>query len=313
MKEIQDKIYDAYYFKMGNEFGEKVRERIHWIVNNTKGKDILEVGCSQGITSILLGREGKNVLGIDVSESVIQEALHNLEKEENETKQLVKFEQANFFLKDFEKQFDVVILGEVLEHVLDINTFFNKAIQVTKDNGQIIVTTPFGINNFIDHKRTFYIKDFFELQHSDVKIEDIKFFGKWIGVIYKKCKGSVLRPDLQLLNDFEKILFNNEKDLTNKNALLKKRLDKLNKQIKEIKEENKDEESYKEKYIQIKTEKVHLQKELLKEYDKQEKLLEKNKVLSDKLERLEVHYNNLRNSKLGKLTMKYWEFRKRRR
>src|SRR5690625_2644204 len=139
MDEIKDNIYDAYYSKMGEEFGKKVRERIHWITQNVKGTDILDVGCSQGITSILLGREGKNVLGLDVSTSAIEDAKKYLALEESDTQECVAFEKNNFFLKHFDKQYDTVILGEVLEHITDINTFFLKAVKLTKDEGRIIV------------------------------------------------------------------------------------------------------------------------------------------------------------------------------
>lgn len=311
LKEIQDKVYDAYYNKMGDEFGQKVRERVHWIVQNTKGNEILEVGCSQGITSILLGREGKNVLGIDVSEFSIQEAQNNLEKEEEETKQLVQFEKANFFLKEFDKQFDVVILGEVLEHISDIHTFFQKVVDVTKDGGTIIVTTPFGINDFIDHKRTFYLKDFFELQQYGAKIDEIKFFGKWIGVIFKRKSLNAMELNLDILDKVEEVLQENERELLEKNNNLTNQLKLLKAELKRVEEENGD--NYKEMYLQLKTEKIHLQKQLVKEFDKQESLLENIKELKGKLEKLERHYRNLSNSKLGKITLKYWELRNKRR
>lgn len=307
MKEIQDKIYDAYYFKFGNEFGQKVRERVHWIVQNTKGNEILEIGCSQGIVSILLGREGKNVLGIDVSDSTIQEAQHNLEKEEEETKQFVQFEKGNFFLKEFDRQFDVVVLGEVLEHISDIYTFFHKVVEVTKDDGTIIVTTPFGINDFIDHKRTFYLKDFFELQQYGVRINDIKFFGKWIGLVYEK-NNNPLTLNLEHLEEFEIALYNLERSLITEITQFKERNGSLNRQLKE-KKLNVDELT--EKYIREKTQNVYLQNELLQEYKKQEDLLKKNKVLQNDIEKLKMKYKKLSNSKLGRLTLKYWKFRNR--
>ncbi|WP_062320411.1 hypothetical protein [Halolactibacillus sp. JCM 19043] len=61
MKAITDSIYDAYYYKFGKTFGNEVRERIHWIAKEAKGKSMLDIGCSQGILSILLAREGKKV------------------------------------------------------------------------------------------------------------------------------------------------------------------------------------------------------------------------------------------------------------
>ena len=79
MAKHDDKIYDAYYSEKNTLFKKKVRERVHWICSNATGEFVLDIGCSQGIAPIILGREGKNVLGIDISENAINDALANLE------------------------------------------------------------------------------------------------------------------------------------------------------------------------------------------------------------------------------------------
>lgn len=313
LDKIRDKIYDAYHNELGASFGEKVRERIHWIVKNVRGQEILDVGCSQGITSILLGREGKNVLGIDYSSSAIQDALKNLEKEEEETKKHVKFEHCNFFLKEFEKKFDVIILGEVLEHISDINTFFEKTTNLIKDEGLIIVTTPFGINDYIDHKRTFYFKDFLELQINSFGIENITLFGKWIGVIYRKNK-EALKIDLKVLEKLEAGFFDVERTLNNEVAELRRKVSKLTEQLENVKKQKEPASNdYKNKYIEEKKEKIKIQEELYNAYSKQEELINNYKKLMDEKEKIQKLYDNLRNSKLGKFQIKYWNMRNKKR
>ena len=61
------------------------------------GKNILDIGCSQGITSITLGKIGKTVLGIDISEKAITDAKRQLNKENKSVKQKVKFLCTDFF------------------------------------------------------------------------------------------------------------------------------------------------------------------------------------------------------------------------
>jgi 2-polyprenyl-3-methyl-5-hydroxy-6-metoxy-1,4-benzoquinol methylase len=310
MEQLKDKIYDAYYFEKGDEFAKKVRTRIHWITQNTVGNKILDVGCSQGISSILLGREGKKVLAIDSSSSAIKDAEENLLKEEEEVQQNVKFIKANFFINEFDDTFDTVILGEVLEHITDITTFFNKAIELTNEKGRIIVTTPFGINEFIDHKRTFYLHDFLQLQSENLYIEEIKFFGKWIGVIYKKINESnnILTLNNELLKEFEENIYCIEEEYL-------KQLKYFNKKVKNKGNDfsTKTGTISKEEYLKEKVEKVNLQKELVEAYNKSESLIKAFRKLSKDYETLQNRYMNLRNSKLGKIATKYWKIRNKKR
>lgn len=322
MEHIKDNIYDAYYNKMGEEFGKKVRERVHWITQHVKGNNVLDIGCSQGIVPILLGREGKRVLGIDISTSAIEEAKKNLSLEEVETQERIEFKKANFFLEEFNQKFDTVILGEVLEHINDVEVFFNKAVSVVKENGIIIVTTPFGINEFIDHKRTFYLNRFLKFQNNKLAITEMAFLGKWIGVVYKKSDEN-LQPkkiDEQLLDEFETNINLIENNYLTEIRRMKKRIKDQEKKINELEKRNKEikkfnNENYisKEYYLNEKTEKVEIQKQLFDAYSKQENIILKYKALSQDYERLLTKYQNLRNSKLGKLTTKYWQIRNKRR
>ena len=187
MKNTYERVSDASFGELGNEFAEKARNRIHWVCENAAGENILDVGCSQGITSILLGREGKKVLGVDLLEEVINYANEMLLKEEKPTRECVKFLAANFMNMDFtNKRFDTIIFGEIIEHLTDPKRFLNKAVTLLEDEGSIIITLPFGINNYFDHKKTYYLMDLLGLQGDKLVIQEIKFLGKWIGAILKK-------------------------------------------------------------------------------------------------------------------------------
>ena len=65
--DVHDRITEAYFGQMGDELGRSSRERIHWICSHATGARVLDVGCSQGISANLLGREGKIVTGVDVA------------------------------------------------------------------------------------------------------------------------------------------------------------------------------------------------------------------------------------------------------
>jgi 2-polyprenyl-3-methyl-5-hydroxy-6-metoxy-1,4-benzoquinol methylase len=72
--DIHDRVAEAYYGLMGPKFMRDTQNRIHWICRQIQGKNVLDVGCSQGIVPILLAREGLKVIGIDSSPKAIDEA-----------------------------------------------------------------------------------------------------------------------------------------------------------------------------------------------------------------------------------------------
>ena len=325
MKKPLDRIYEAYFNDLGREFGEKVRERVHWLLEQAKGETILDIGCSQGLFPILLGREGKDVIGLDLMEEAIEFARKALEKESPDTQRHVDFMAANFMDRDFgEQKFDSVVMGEILEHIADPGRFVNKAKELLIDGGRLLVTVPFGVNDYFDHKRTYYLKDLLEFAEEDLQITEIKFFGKWVGVIYQKgdsLKGNRnFTLNFDLLRQLEETLEHNERvyikqvlELKNEISNFKKELETQDEKKSDVNQSSAEVTAKKEQEEEIeklktileseKKEKVKLQRQLVEAYQKEEDLLKEYKL---NLKR----YNSLKNSKLGKLTAKYWKIRK---
>ncbi|MEW6180635.1 MAG: methyltransferase domain-containing protein [Chloroflexota bacterium] len=159
-----DKINELYYGKIFDERAQLVaRERIHWICRQVEGSQILDIGCSQGIVSILLGREGFFCTGIDIEKQAIKFALRELEKEEEFTKQKVKFLLGDATNLEFEdNSFDTVILGEIIEHFTHPEKILQEAKRVLKEGGKVIITVPFGLNSHPDHKKSYFPVSFLE-------------------------------------------------------------------------------------------------------------------------------------------------------
>lgn len=227
MKKPLDRITEAYFNEMGHKFGERVRRRIHWICSQTKGEKVLDVGCSQGITSILLAREGKEVLGLDLLEEAIDYANKMLDKESDITKSYVEFKHANFITYDFgDQRFDSIIFGEVLEHITDPERFIQNASHLLTENGRIIVTVPFGINDYFDHKKTYYLKGLLDLQLDGLSISDVEFLEGWIGAVFTKSDAR-LDMDSELFKRLEDSFYFIERKLTKRLQNLQAELDKL--------------------------------------------------------------------------------------
>jgi len=98
--------------------------------NNT----ILDVGCYDGFIGEKLIKAGNIVYGMEISKEAVLVA--------QKKGLIVSYTSAedNFPYKD--NFFDVVIAGEIIEHLLDTKKFLKEIKRVLKTDGKFILTTP---------------------------------------------------------------------------------------------------------------------------------------------------------------------------
>ena len=296
---------------------EEKLEQANWMVQQISGNHVLDIGCGNGLKPIYLGREGKFVLGIDADTDQIKAANQHLKSEEKEIQQFVTFEQANFFLKEFNSTYDTVMLQHVLEHVADIDTFFTKAASLVSETGKIVIAIPFGKTAA---KRTFFLQELLDLQTDEVAMSQLEFFHGWIGVIYERGLDQRMEWSADLQQKLELAFMDKEARYAQVNKDLLHRLEiqqEITAQLEQKLIANNSMQSandhVKQDYLREKKEKVLLQKELYDTYSEHEATIKKYRALHREYEGLLTRYHNLKNSKLGKLTTKYWQLRRRKR
>lgn len=101
------------------------------------GKQVLDVGCGEGLGTWLLAVECGQAKGIDIDRELIEVGETNWEGPR------VSFKCADF-LSVKEKQWDAVVSFDVIEHILPENAhrFFKKVTDCLVDNGITIIGTP---------------------------------------------------------------------------------------------------------------------------------------------------------------------------
>ncbi len=208
-----DKIYEGYKGALGKEFQMKIQKRFLWMSQMVQGDSILDVGCSSGIFPILMAREGKTALGIDIDKSAIEKANKIKEQEEKEIQEKVNF--INVSINDLEttNKYDTIILSEILEHVFYPVEILKKVVTLLNDNGAIIITVPFGINSYFDHKKTYYVYDLFKETNGMLEIINMEFFDEWIGIKCIKSNSEKQVMPLKYLEKMEKSLYEKENKL----------------------------------------------------------------------------------------------------
>lgn len=351
-----DEVTEAYFGNKGEAFARKTRERIHWICSQAKGQNVLDIGCSQGITEIILAREGKKAVGIDIEPAAIEYAKTSLCKQSESVQANVTYEACSIFDYHSEILFDTVILSEVLEHFSSSASLLERVSEFMKQESILIITVPFGINDYIDHKKTYYLFNLLDDLIPYFSVFDVKFFGKWIGVVAEKKPGEIpLVNQDRLIKELETQFYAIERSLIDSLSEKSNQYAKLNTQYREvmstIEELKRENIELKRKIKTLEAESADLVRnnkendvaslekkiaELTRSLEKsEESLMEKNEIILKRIKseeetlskykdaifqynQLEARYANiskkydlLSKAKLGKLTLKYWKYKKR--
>lgn len=303
-----DKIYEGYKGLLGKEFQLKVYNRFLWMSEMVKGNNILDVGCSSGIFSILMAREGKKVIGLDVEKEAIDKA-NVIKREENDNVQNnVKFMNVSFSDFSDHNKYDTIIMSEVLEHLFYPRVMLEKAVSLLDDDGVIIITVPFGINCYFDHRKTYFISDLFRETSGLLKISDVKFMDEWLGVVCVKSNKEITAIPLEFIKKFEDALYEKEKTMY---LSLHEKLQENSRQEKTIRENqeivnnlNKVIEEYKQS-IKENDEKMESFKNIISEKEEKINSLEETITLNDsRIKRLNREIKSINNRKIIRIIRK---------
>ncbi len=161
----RDRIAQAYLGLWGGTaVQEKSRRRLHWMASQVSGKRVLDIGCSEGILPILLGREGYEVTGVDVNREALAYAAALLKEENDFVRTRVSFVHGDMTNLHLEAApFDTVILGEVLEHLVKPERMVQNAFRHLKPEGLLVLTTPYGYFPDEDHRQMFTLQQLIAL------------------------------------------------------------------------------------------------------------------------------------------------------
>ena len=155
----RDKIAQTYLGDAGSAETQSIaRARVDWMVSQLTDEKVLDIGCSEGISGLLLARKGAHVTGVDRNPKAIEYARELLDKEPEEVQSRVEFVAGDIFKMELpEATFGAVVIGEVLEHMEDPGTLLRLAHGRLKNGGLVILTTPLGYFPDPDHRQTFHL------------------------------------------------------------------------------------------------------------------------------------------------------------
>lgn len=129
------KFYATRYGK--NEKPESMRVNLVLKSLNALGplQRILDVGCGDGSLSAMLARNSEQVAGVEVSMEACRIA-------RSRGVGVTRADVENYAFPFQPESFDVVVAGEVIEHMTDPDEFLQEVARVLKPHGYCILTTP---------------------------------------------------------------------------------------------------------------------------------------------------------------------------
>ncbi|MFH0735649.1 MAG: class I SAM-dependent methyltransferase [bacterium] len=130
-KEVKQRKYPLEYMALS----ESTYFPIYEYLKNKEKLDILEIGCGYGYLTYSIHALGHNITGIDLSKNAIEYAKKNF----GEFYINSSFED---FVKTNNKKYDLIISTEVIEHVINPLDFVTNSINLLKQNGKLLLTTP---------------------------------------------------------------------------------------------------------------------------------------------------------------------------
>ncbi|XP_012665840.2 ubiquinone biosynthesis O-methyltransferase, mitochondrial, partial [Otolemur garnettii] len=106
------------------------------------GMKILDVGCGGGLLTEPLGRLGASVIGIDPVDENIKTAQRHKSFDPVLDKR-IEYRACSLeeIVEETAETFDAVVASEVVEHVIDLETFLQCCCQVLKPSGSLFITT----------------------------------------------------------------------------------------------------------------------------------------------------------------------------
>lgn len=99
--------------------------RLEWIVLKTFGKTVLDVGASTGLVHTAIKKAALETVGIDIIKAP----------------GIIKANAETFVYKP-KHYFDVVLLGDCLEHIYNPGLVLDRCKDNLKPGGQAVITTP---------------------------------------------------------------------------------------------------------------------------------------------------------------------------
>ena len=153
---------------------------------NTNKLELLDIGCGNGYLTKSISNKFTRTIGIDLS----KEGINQAKKYSNDSLNFINIDMEDLITKG--SKFDFISSFEVIEHQYLPDLFLNNISQLLKDDGHLILSTPYHgyIKNLLISLLNKHDSHFNPLwRHGHIKFFSIKTFNK----ILKDCGFKIIK------------------------------------------------------------------------------------------------------------------------
>ena len=178
--------YDGWYESKQGEFVDKVETDLAFsLFKPTPGSKILDIGCGTGNFSIKLTEMGCKVVGIDVSEEMLNKA-----REKAKRKGLdIEFHKMDVYNLGFsDESFDQVFSMAAFEFIKEPEKAYDEMHRVLKKDGHLLIGTIAKDSKWGELYLSKPLQENSVFKHADFKtLEDLKAINKKEIIDYGEC------------------------------------------------------------------------------------------------------------------------------
>lgn len=140
---------------------------------------ILDIGCANGLQTVLLGKRCKKIIGVDISEKAVTTAKRisgYMKGRINSEFRCTKIENAEFESEYFDKIFSIC----VIEHIPNYIEVLREAYRILKKNGEMIFSVD-ALETIEDskllekHKKEHFVEKYFRKEELKTILDEIGF------------------------------------------------------------------------------------------------------------------------------------------
>jgi SAM-dependent methyltransferase len=180
------------------------------------GKKVLEYGCGPGSNAFRMTQHQAQVVGIDISDTAIQQAV----KQADQEKLVIDFRVMNAESLDFGADFFDMACGSGILHHLDLNKAFAELARTLKPGSHAIFLEPLNHNPIIQLYRKLTPQFRTEDEHP-LKVADLKLFEQYfehlnvryfcftslVMILLRKSPSTIFNSGLRLFDALDRAIF----------------------------------------------------------------------------------------------------------
>ena len=174
--------------------------RIRWICSKVESSVVIDIGCSTGVVSILLAREGFEVVGVDFDNDRIEYANTDSEGESLDVRERLRFICGDIYKVGLpECAFGTAIMGQFLHHQESPDRAIMRVYELLINGGKLIITVPFGLLMHSDHKHHFYIASLCKVVYPCFVLSEVQIVGRYLCIVCVR-RETILKEEMNYID-----------------------------------------------------------------------------------------------------------------